>query len=77
MKSRCSLLLIFAFATSANAMEETLDALADALYVASPNDTFQAQLTGTLDLEGLYHEENPPGLLFSTTSFSSTPASHS
>ncbi|MBI3878706.1 MAG: hypothetical protein HY301_01395 [Verrucomicrobia bacterium] len=62
------LLLLLALSASAPA-QELLDKLDDALFVQSPGGFFRTDLSGRLDLEGYYHEGNPPGLIFPTDNF--------
>lgn len=44
--------------------QEFLDRLDDALHVESKNGWFRTDLSGTIDLEGYYVDQNPPGLIF-------------
>jgi hypothetical protein len=49
--------------------QEWLDHLDDKLSLRSPNGTFRTDVTGLLDLEGYYVDQQPPGLLFGQESF--------
>jgi hypothetical protein len=46
-----------------------LDKVDEALHIESSKGFFQSDLSGLLDLEGYYIDQNPPGLLFPTHDF--------
>jgi hypothetical protein len=50
-------------AASVNACAEFLDHVTDALSIRSPQNNFQLQLSGLVDLEGYFIDQRPPALI--------------
>jgi hypothetical protein len=44
--------------------QEWLDKIDDALFLESKNGVYRVDLSGTIDLEGYYIDQRPPGLIF-------------
>jgi hypothetical protein len=66
MKAAGIIVLCFAaLATTAFSADDFLDQVDDALTISAFQDTLRARLSGTLDLEGYYLQQPPPGLIFS------------
>jgi len=66
MKATGAIILCFAaLATAAFGADDFLDRVDDALTLSAFQDSLRARLSGTLDLEGYYLQQPPPGLIFS------------
>lgn len=61
---RPSLAAAFLACAAAAPAQELLEKLDDSLFLQSPNGFIRSDLSGLLDLEGYYIDEQPPGLLF-------------
>jgi hypothetical protein len=60
-------------ASTARAQTDWLDKLDDALFLESPGGWYRTDISGLLDLEGYYVDQQPPGLLFSDDKFFFSP----